>query len=124
MSEGPSDPNEPRNAFELFSPSFGFLGLIGGWTLFYFFIFVPWEATKNHEAHVFYSVTAIGITTGVCLWTIALLVGGGQGSRLITDFTPSQFSWRQTIFVFVWAIATFSIMVLLQQHLQRRGYST
>jgi len=124
MSENLPDPNEPRDAFELFARSFGFIGLIISWVMAYFFILSPWEAAKQQTGHVVYSFTALGITTGVSLWSLALVIGGIHGSRLIANMAPARFGWRQGVLIFLWAIVTFGIYVLLQQHLRQHGYVT
>jgi hypothetical protein len=123
MAEDSPESSEAQDAFELFARSFGFLGLIISWVLVYFFILAPWQAAKQHATHVAYSLTAVGITTGVCLWSLALVIGGVHGSRLIMNLAPARFGWRQGVFVLVWALATFGIYVLLQQHLRHHGYA-
>lgn len=124
MPEESSDPGEPKDAFELFARSFGFLGVLASWVMIYFFILSPWEAAKQQTGPVAYSLTAVGITTGVSLWSLALVIGGIHGCRLITNLAPARFGWRQGVFVLVWAIVTFWIYVLLQQHLRQHGYAT
>lgn len=124
MADDSSDPNEPKDAFELFARSFGFTGLIISWILIYFFILSPWEDAKRQTGPVAYSITAIGITVGVSLWSLALVIGGVHGNRLIANLASARFGWRQSVFVFVWAITTFGLHVLLQQHLRRHGYAT
>ena len=91
MPEEPSDPAEPTDAFELFSRSFGFIGLIISWVMVYFFILTPWEAAKQQSGHVVYSLTAVGLTTGVTLWSLALVIGRIHGSRLVVNLAPDDF---------------------------------
>ncbi|MBI2516912.1 MAG: hypothetical protein HYV95_08345 [Opitutae bacterium] len=124
MPDTEPESDEPKDAFELFARSFGAVGIIASWVLAYFFILTPWEAATKHAEHVVYSITAIGITTFSSLWSVALVVGGVHGSRLVMNLKVSHFGWRQTLFVFAWAIATFGIYVLLQMHLRRYGYAT
>ena len=101
MAEIASSSEEPVNIFEMFPRSLGFVGLVPSWLLFYFYVITPWDEAKKQLTHVVYSITAIGITVGVTMGVLVLLIGGVRGSRYLADFAPAKFGWKQGIFVLV-----------------------
>ncbi len=116
------DPDAPRDIFELYPRSLGFLGLIPSWLLVYFMILTPWELAKTHSTTVVYSFTGIAVAVAVGLWSLVLLIAGVHGSRLVADLAPARFGWKQTVLIFGWATLSFFVTVLLQQHFKTHGY--
>ena len=123
MPEEDKSPSAPQNIMELFPRSFGALGAIASWLLIYFLIIMPWDEALRQSSLVVFSIKGIAISLFCTLWSLALVIGGKEGSRLITDLAPSRFRWKQGVFIVVWIGLSIVVYVILEDHLRRSGYA-